>query len=108
MTKKILMVGGGSGGHVTPIVAVIRELRRLQPHAELRVWCDRGFSRQARSIVGHFDESIEVQTIIAGKLRRYHHFTLLQHFTVPWVFWPNLRDLFLVIIGTLQSITRLI
>lgn len=32
----------------------------------------------------------------------------MQHFTVPWVFWPNLRDGFLVIIGVLQSISRLI
>lgn len=102
------MVGGGSGGHVTPIVAVIRELKNQQPHAEIRVWCDRGFSNQAKSILGHFDASIPLQTIIAGKLRRYHHFTLLQHFTVPWVFWPNLRDLFLVIIGTIESIFRLI
>jgi UDP-N-acetylglucosamine--N-acetylmuramyl-(pentapeptide) pyrophosphoryl-undecaprenol N-acetylglucosamine transferase len=108
MTKKILMVGGGSGGHVTPIVAVIRELRKQQPHAEIRVWCDRGFYRQARSIIGHFDTSIPVQRITAGKLRRYHHFTLLQHFTVPWVFWPNVRDVFLVIVGTIQSLVRLI
>lgn len=108
MTKKILLVGGGSGGHVTPTVAVIRELKKLAPKAEVRVWCDRGFAPQARSIVGHFDPSIPVQTLIAGKLRRYHHFTKLQHFTVPWVFWPNVRDFFLVIIGVFQSIARLI
>lgn len=101
-------MGGGSGGHVTPLVAVIRELRQQRPKAELRVWCDRGFSAQARSIIGHYDKSIPVQTIVAGKLRRYHHFTKMQHVTVPWVFWPNLRDMFLVMFGTLQSIVRLI
>lgn len=105
---KILLVGGGSGGHVTPLVAVIRELRRERPHAELKVWCDRKFAPQARSIIHSHDTTIQVQTVVAGKLRRYHHFTLLQHFTVPWVFWPNVRDMFLVIIGTIQSIVKLL
>lgn len=101
-------MGGGSGGHVTPLVAVIRELQREQPRAELRVWCDRKFAPQARSIIRSHDATISVQTIIAGKLRRYHHFTLLQHFTVPWVFWPNVRDMFLVLAGTVQSVIRLL
>lgn len=105
---KVLLVGGGSGGHVTPLVAVIRELKQKQPRAVLQVWCDNAFAPQARSIIGGFDESIPVNTIIAGKLRRYHHLTALQHVTIPWIFWPNLRDLFLVFIGTLQSIVRLI
>lgn len=101
------MVGGGSGGHVTPIAAVIRELQK-QSRSEIRVWCDRGFAPEARSIVAKCDPTIPVDVITAGKLRRYHHFTLLQHFTVPWVFWPNVRDFFLVIIGTLQSIVKLL
>lgn len=105
---RILLVGGGSGGHVTPVAAVIRELRKEQPRAELRMWCDKGFAPQAKSIIGHVDENIPVHMIVAGKLRRYHHFTLLQHITVPSVFWPNMRDFFLVIVGTLQSIIKLI
>ena len=32
---KILAVGGGSGGHVTPVVAVFRELQKTGDH-ELR------------------------------------------------------------------------
>lgn len=101
------MVGGGSGGHVTPIAAVIRELQK-QSGTQIRVWCDKGFASEARSIVAKCDPTIPVEVITAGKLRRYHHFTLLQHFTVPWVFWPNVRDFFLVIIGTLQSIVKLL
>jgi UDP-N-acetylglucosamine--N-acetylmuramyl-(pentapeptide) pyrophosphoryl-undecaprenol N-acetylglucosamine transferase len=108
MKIKILAVGGGSGGHVTPVVAVLRELRAKDEKAELRFWCDRAFGNQAKSIVGNFDQSIPVQTIIAGKLRRYHHLSLLQHFLIPSVFWPNLRDIILVLIGTLQSIVKLI
>lgn len=44
----------------------------------------------------------------AGKLRRYHHLSLLQHFTIPSVVWPNIRDVFLVLIGVVQSLIRLI
>lgn len=101
-------MGGGSGGHVTPVAAVIRELRKKHPRAELRMWCDKGFAPQARSIISYVDTQVPVHTVIAGKLRRYHHFTLLEHITVPSVFWPNVRDFFLVIIGTLQSILKLI
>jgi UDP-N-acetylglucosamine--N-acetylmuramyl-(pentapeptide) pyrophosphoryl-undecaprenol N-acetylglucosamine transferase len=108
MKTKILAVGGGSGGHVTPVVAVLRELRTKDEKAELRFWCDRAFGNQAKSIVGNFDQTIPVQTIMAGKLRRYHHLSLLQHFLIPSVFWPNLRDIILVLIGTVQSIIKLI
>lgn len=106
--KKILLVGGGSGGHVTPVAAVIRELKKQAPQSEFRMWCDYGFAAQARGIMSHVDSRIPVQAIVAGKLRRYHHFTFLQHFTVPWVFWPNVRDFFLVIIGVFQSLVLLV
>ncbi len=55
-----------------------------------------------------FDSTIRVDTIIAGKLRRYHHLTFLQHFTIPSVLWPNLRDMFLVLVGVVQSVIKLI
>ena len=77
---KILAVGGGSGGHVTPVVAVLKELRAKQPKVELRFWVDKKFAPQARTIMSSFDDSIAVQTITAGKLRRYYHLSLLQHF----------------------------
>lgn len=74
----------------------------------MRFWCDRKFAPQARSIVHGYDQSISVSTVIAGKLRRYNHLTLLQHLTIPTVVWPNIRDIILVIVGTIQSIVKLI
>ena len=65
---RILAVGGGSGGHVTPVVAVLRELRAQRPRVEMRFWCDTKFAPQARSIVEAFDPSLPVHTIVAGKL----------------------------------------
>ncbi|MBI3889843.1 glycosyltransferase [Candidatus Saccharibacteria bacterium] len=103
----ILAVGGGSGGHVTPVVAVLRELKTTHPAAEVQFWCDRKFAPQAKTIMDGFDPSIKITTTIAGKLRRYHHLTFLQHITIPSVFWPNIRDVFLVMGGVVQSTVRL-
>jgi len=55
-----------------------------------------------------FDDSIAVQTITAGKLRRYHHLTLLQHFLWPSLMFKNLGDAFLVGVGFIQSLFKLI
>ena len=93
---KILAVGGGSGGHVTPVVAVIRELRQLDQEAEVRFWCDKTFEAQARSIVSKYDQSIPVTSIISGKLRRYHGMPLWKQLLTPSIGLPNARDLFLV------------
>lgn len=105
---KILSVGGGSGGHVTPIVAVLYELQQKHPNSKIRFWCDTHFAPQARSIMQEYDPSIYVQTVVSGKFRRYHHLTALQHLTIPSVIFPNIRDAFLVLLGTVQSIVRLI
>lgn len=106
--KRILAVGGGSGGHVTPVVAVLRELRHDKPDIEVRFWCDKHYSPQAKSIIDEYDPSIHVQTVTAGKFRRYHHLSKLQHFTIPSVVFPNIRDFFLVIFGVIQSIWRML
>src|SRR5690606_13554725 len=106
---RVLAVGGGSGGHVTPVVAVIRELKKKQPDAEVRFWCDRNYAPQARSIMGHFDETTPVGTIPAGKARRYHTLPLWRQLLQPFsIVLPNLRDLLLVGIGFIESFLRLI
>jgi UDP-N-acetylglucosamine--N-acetylmuramyl-(pentapeptide) pyrophosphoryl-undecaprenol N-acetylglucosamine transferase len=93
---------------VTPVVAVLRELRQHNSDIDIRFWCDRKFAPQARSILGNFDDTIRIDTVVAGKLRRYHHLSFLQHIFIPSVFWPNVRDLFLVIVGIIQSICKLL
>ena len=105
---RILAVGGGSGGHVTPVVAVLKELRAQDPTIELKFWCDVHFAAQAAKIVGAYDESIPVETIASGKLRRYHHLTLWQHIKWPALMWQNTLDLFKVLGGFFQSFWKLI
>jgi UDP-N-acetylglucosamine--N-acetylmuramyl-(pentapeptide) pyrophosphoryl-undecaprenol N-acetylglucosamine transferase len=105
---KILAVGGGSGGHVTPVVAVLKELRARHPKVELRFWSDFPFAKQAHSTVSAFDPDIPVSRIVAGKLRRYHHLTVWQQLRWPSLVLKNLRDVFLVGIGLIQSLVKLI
>jgi UDP-N-acetylglucosamine--N-acetylmuramyl-(pentapeptide) pyrophosphoryl-undecaprenol N-acetylglucosamine transferase len=106
--KRILAVGGGSGGHVTPVVAVIGELRREHPRLQVQFWCDRRFAPQARKIVADYDPKIPVSTIWSGKFRRYSHLSKLQHLTIPSVIFPNIRDSFLVLVGVGQSLVKLL
>jgi UDP-N-acetylglucosamine--N-acetylmuramyl-(pentapeptide) pyrophosphoryl-undecaprenol N-acetylglucosamine transferase len=105
---KVLALAGGSGGHVTPAIEVLREIKRRNPDAEMRIWCDRKYAPQARQLVQGFDKSIPVQTIFSGKIRRYHHFKWWQYFTSPAVTLPNIRDILLVIAGFLQSCVKLV
>jgi UDP-N-acetylglucosamine--N-acetylmuramyl-(pentapeptide) pyrophosphoryl-undecaprenol N-acetylglucosamine transferase len=105
---KILAVGGGSGGHVTPVVAVLREFKKRDDSVEIRFWCDRKFAPQARSIMRHFDDSIPVETIFSGKLRRYNDLPLWRQLLRPVsIVLPNIRDAFLIGIGFLQSLVKL-
>lgn len=103
-----MAVGGGSGGHVTPLIAVLGELRSRHPRVEIRFWCDRKFAPQARSILNNFDKNIPLQTILSGKFRRYHHLTFWQHFLVPSLVIKNIGDGFLVIAGFLHSLLKLL
>jgi UDP-N-acetylglucosamine--N-acetylmuramyl-(pentapeptide) pyrophosphoryl-undecaprenol N-acetylglucosamine transferase len=101
---KIVAAGGGSGGHVTPILAVLGELKRLDPELKSYIITDHTFGPQASDIVKNSPLEIKLKRIYAGKLRRYHKVSLVrQLFDVP-MFLKNVRDMFLVGVGWLQSI----
>ena len=103
-----MAVGGGSGGHVTPVVAVLRQLRENKPKAEIRFWCDIKFFDQAGALLSHFDSELRMDKIVSGKLRRYHHLTLIRQLMWPKLIMLNIRDSFLVGLGILQSLCKLI
>jgi UDP-N-acetylglucosamine--N-acetylmuramyl-(pentapeptide) pyrophosphoryl-undecaprenol N-acetylglucosamine transferase len=106
---RILAVGGGSGGHVTPVAAVFSQIRSSHPDAEIRFWCDHKFYQQAFATMVAVDGHIKVEPIIAGKLRRYHNLPMLkQLLQVRTIVLPNLIDAFKLIIGTVQSIAKLL
>lgn len=100
-------MGGGSGGHVTPVVAVLQALKKEHPQAQVRFWCDRKFYVHAKGIVHHFDPTLRIDKIHAGKFRRYHTLSLWQHLR-PRILFLNLRDIVYIVAGFIQSFIKLV
>ena len=88
---KILLTGGGTGGHLMPLLAVVFELKKLSMEEKtdelefLLLSPDSEFNKNIS------DAGIQIKAIKAGKLRRY--FSL-----------ENLIDIFKIPIGVAQSL----
>lgn len=102
---KILLAGGGSGGHILPVVAVAERLTAQMPKSELRFWCD--YKMLSRSKELFADQPVKVSGLASGKFRRYHHLTWWQNLQ-PGILLPNLIDLFKVVAGLLQALGRML
>lgn len=85
-----MFTGGGSGGHITPIIAVARELRKNY-RAELELY----FLGAAKFSSLLKEEKIKVQPIISGKIRRN---------LSPQNIIRNIIDVFKTPLGFLQSL----
>lgn len=88
---RILLTGGGTGGHITPLIAVAREIKKITsekglPTPELFYLGPNGFSKELLE-----KENIKTKIILAGKIRRY--FSL-----------SNILDLIKLPVGLIQSI----
>jgi len=65
---KILFTGGGSGGHIYPIVAIIREIKRISPNKFEFYFIGPG-NRFAKLIFKK--EGVKMYSTLGGKIRRY-------------------------------------
>lgn len=100
--KRIVLSGGGTAGHITPLLAVARELKRTYPSASLVYIGERNgkFSHVAeRGQV--FDE---IRLIPAGKFRRYHGQSLLSKLLDSKTMLLNVRDFFRFLAGAAHSV----
>lgn len=85
---RIILTGGGTGGHLTPLVAVADKLKaKLGPDADL-LYIGSGAEMEKQIMQ---QEGIPCRFVISGKMRRY--FSL-----------QNIVDFFKVPIGFLQSL----
>ena len=95
------MTGGGSGGHITPILAIASELKRQYPAVTIYYLGQRG---DALADVPAADPNIDqVYTVSAGKLRRYADETWLQRLLDVRTIALNLRDVARILAGVWQS-----
>jgi UDP-N-acetylglucosamine--N-acetylmuramyl-(pentapeptide) pyrophosphoryl-undecaprenol N-acetylglucosamine transferase len=66
---KIVFAGGGSGGHILPIIAIIREIRKLSPKEEIDFYYIGPKDNFVSLLLSQ--EDIKIKSTTAGKIRRY-------------------------------------
>lgn len=90
---KILFTGGGTGGHVLPIIAVAREIRRVYTKGDLQFFYIGPKDEFGEIFLSH--EGIEFKKVLSGKIRRYRDWKSISQ---------NLVDLlFKIPVGILQA-----
>ncbi len=95
--RKIIFTGGGTGGHVFPLVSVIRNLKDQMPQNESLEM----FYIAPKDNIPDFNftqEGLKTKYILAGKLRRYID---------PKSIILNLIDIIKIPIGIIQSLFHL-
>ncbi len=105
---RIVVTGGGTAGHVTPVLAVAAEIKKQRPNAEITFFRQIGDKSTVELIQSLDDGRVDAtRSIAAGKFRRYHG--------VPWtkqaldipMQLKNIRDGFFFAFGLAQSLIYL-
>lgn len=100
MNQTIVLTGGGSGGHITPLLAVADELKRTHPNIRI-VYI--GSTGDGLADIPQQHPAIDtVYSVRAGKFRRYHGEGWKQILDVK-TFAKNVRDAVYVVIGFWQA-----
>jgi UDP-N-acetylglucosamine--N-acetylmuramyl-(pentapeptide) pyrophosphoryl-undecaprenol N-acetylglucosamine transferase len=103
---KILLCGGGTGGHITPILSIAHEIKRRDPEAIVIYVGEHG--GKFKHLVKNQTSIDSVKTIFGGKLRRYHKESWFKRITSVKTNLLNLRDAFYIPIGFVQSLGLII
>ena len=103
-SKTVLVTGGGSGGHITPLLAVADSLKKIDPAVRVIYVGQRG-DKLAYVPAQHatIDDS---HLVSAGKFRRYHGLGWRQLLKVRTQLL-NIQDAFRVVAGIVQAILLL-
>jgi UDP-N-acetylglucosamine--N-acetylmuramyl-(pentapeptide) pyrophosphoryl-undecaprenol N-acetylglucosamine transferase len=90
---KILFTGGGTAGHIFPIIAVLREIKKKCQSENIRFFYIGPKDEFSETLLSQ--EGVEVKIILAGKFRRYFGAAS---------FFQNVIDVFKIPIGFFQSL----
>lgn len=121
-------MGGGSGGHITPAVAVIREILSQKPRAEVEFWTDFKYHKNVTKLTTEIGVSwgegertmlrkkgpyIRVRRIMAGKFHRYAGWKFSDYFThfditIKDLIIGNILGFFGFIGGLIMAFVRLL
>ena len=97
---KIVFTGGGSAGHIIPIIAITREIRRFYLGEQKKLQFIYFGPKDEFSSILLSQEGIKIKYILTGKIRR--HLNLKS-------FFQNLVDiLFKIPLGTFQAFVHLL
>ncbi len=97
-TTRIILTGGGSGGHIIPLLSLARALKDKDPSVQLIYIGLKGEKIELSD--KRFDVFDQTSFITSGKFRRYHGESLLSHLLDIKTLLLNLRDVFKVLWGT--------
>ena len=118
-------MGGGSGGHITPAVAVVREILEEKPRAEVEFWTDPKYYKNVTKLTTEIGVAwgeevrrrkstyIRVRKLPAGKFHRYanwHFKDYFAHFglTLKELIFGNIIGFFGFLAGLITSFCRLV
>lgn len=93
----LVLTGGGSGGHITPLLPLAHELKRRAPNVKLVYIGLKG--DKIGELRSRFDIFDEVYYISSGKFRRYHGESLASHILDIKTLLLNFVDMFKVLAG---------
>lgn len=97
----IVLTGGGSGGHITPLLSLARALKRKSTTCRVIYIGLKG--EKATGLSKRYDVFDAAYFISAGKFRRYHGQNFLARLLDIKTFLLNVRDFFRLFAGTMSS-----
>lgn len=98
----MIVTGGGTAGHVTPLLAVVAELKKQSPSSSIRYIGQ--VNDPMRDLFKNNQDIDKQYSILAGKWRRYHGLSAVRHISDIKTMLKNIRDAFYFAIGIAQSI----
>jgi UDP-N-acetylglucosamine--N-acetylmuramyl-(pentapeptide) pyrophosphoryl-undecaprenol N-acetylglucosamine transferase len=102
----VLIVGGGTAGHVTPLIAIAEEVKKRHPAAHI-VYVGQRHDTSA-NLIKTTPAVSECFYIFSGKWRRYHGVGLWSHVIDIPTNLKNIRDIGLFFMGFCQCLGKMI